>query len=469
MMQGQGETGKEPVTGPVKRGAALLVTTLSSFLTPFMAASVTVALPSIQREFNMDALLLNWVATSFLLAAAVFLLPVGRIADIYGRKRIFTYGTVVFTVFSGLCGCAGSGPALLVYRAIQGVGGAMVFGTGIAIVTSVFAPQERGRMLGINIAAVYLGLSLGPFFGGLLIEHLGWRSIFLANVPCGALMVTCILWKLRHVEWAEARGEPLDLVGSVIYGLSLVAIMFGFTRLPALSAGAMTIAGIIGIVLFLKWESRVAHPLFDVALLTHNRVFAFSNLAAFVNYSATFAVTFLLSLYLQYVRGMSPQNTGILLVSQPVVQAFFSPFAGRLSDRVEPRVVASTGMAITVVGLFLFSFLHDTTNLAAIVLGLALLGLGFALFSSPNTNAIMGSVDKKFYGVASGAVATMRILGQMFSMGITVLVFALILGRVKIEPQYYALFMGCVRIIFLIFCFLCLAGVFASLARGKMR
>ena len=193
------------------------------------------------------------------------------------------------------------------------------------------------------------------------------------------------------------------------------------------------------------------------------------NLAAFVNYSATFAVTFLLSLYLQYVRGMSPQNTGILLVSQPVVQAFFSPFAGRLSDRVEPRVVASTGMAITVVGLFLFSFLHDTTNLAAIVLGLALLGLGFALFSSPNTNAIMGSVDKKFYGVASGAVATMRILGQMFSMGITVLVFALILGRVKIEPQYYALFMGCVRIIFLIFCFLCLAGVFASLARGKMR
>lgn len=451
-----------------QRKAALLVTIIASFLTPYMAASISVALPTIGREFHMDALLLGWVATSFLLAAAMFLVPLGRIADIYGRKKVFTYGMSIFTLASLLCALSRSGHELIAFRVIQGIGGAMVFGTSVAILTSVFPPEERGKALGINVAAVYLGLSLGPFLGGLLVAHLGWRSIFYINAPLCAFTVVLVVLRLKG-EWAESRNEPFDLVGSLIYGLSLVGVMYGFHHLPSLPGAAMIAGGIVGVLLFIVWEKRSAHPVFNVDLLFRNRIFAFSNLAALINYSATFAVTFLLSLYLQYVRGFGPERAGLLLIAQPVVQALFSPFAGRLSDRVEPRIVASTGMSLIVVGLVFFSFLQDSTPLPLIVSILSLLGLGFALFSSPNTNAIMGSVDRKFYGVASGSLATVRIIGQTFSMGITVLVFAVNLGRVKIEPQHYQLFVQSMRLIFVIFAGLCIVGVVASLVRGRMR
>jgi len=446
----------------------LVVTSISTFITPFNTSAINIALPAIGEEFSADAISLSWVATSILLATAIFLVPLGRLADIHGMKKMMLSGLAVYILSAIMAAISGSITMLIISRAIQGLGSAMIFSTSTALLVMGTSPEKRGNVLGINVACVYIGLSLGPFIGGLLTQAPGWRSIFwlMAILSLVTLILTL---RLIKGEWAPAKGEYFDLSGSVIYGAGLIAMMWGFSEIPDWSGFVAIAASIVILAGFITRELKIKSPVLNIQLFISNRVFGLSNLAALINYAATFAVTFLLSLYLQYVRGMSPQNTGILLVSQPVVQAFFSPFAGRLSDRVEPRVVASTGMAITVVGLFLFSFLHDTTNLVAIVSGLALLGLGFALFSSPNTNAIMGSVDKKFYGVASGAVATMRILGQMFSMGITVLVFALILGRVKIEPQYYALFMGCVRIIFLIFCVLCLAGVFASLARGKMR
>jgi MFS family permease len=206
-----------------------------------------------------------------------------------------------------------------------------------------------------------------------------------------------------------------------------------------------------------------------VNLFRKNTVFAFSNLAALINYSATFAVGFLLSLYLQYIKGLAEQSAGFILVSQPVVMAVFSPFAGRLSDRIEPRLVASTGMALTAAGLFLLTFLNENTALGFIVAILVLLGLGFALFSSPNTNAVMSSVEKKFYGVASGTLGTMRLTGQMLSMGIAMLIFAVYVGEVQITAQYYPPFLSGIRAAFFIFAVLCFGGVFASLARGRAR
>lgn len=196
---------------------------------------------------------------------------------------------------------------------------------------------------------------------------------------------------------------------------------------------------------------------------------AFSNLAALINYSATAAVAFLLSLYLQYIKGRRPQAAGLILVSQPIIMAIFSPLAGRLSDKIEPRLVASTGMALTVVGLAWLIFLTENTPIAWLIANLVLLGLGFALFSSPNTNAVMSSVDKKFYGVVSATLATMRLLGQMFSMGIAMLIFAVIIGKVQITPDKYEAFLRSCQIAFAIFAMFCLAGIFASLARGKLR
>lgn len=458
----------EMTTNNISKPFVLVITTLSSFLTPFMGSSVNIALPTISNEFAMDAVLLSWVSISFIMAAAMFLVPFGRIADIYGRKRIFTCGILIYTVSSLLTAFSTSASMLIFFRILQGIGGAMIFGTGMAILISVFPVGERGKALGINVAAVYLGLSLGPFLGGFLTQHFGWRSIFLANVPLGLIMIALIFCKLKG-EWAEARGERFDFVGSLIYSLTLIAIMYGFSLLPSMSGAWLIAMGALGVLAFIKWEMKTESPVLDINLFRNNRTFAFSNLAALINYCATFAVNFLLSLYLQYIKGISPQNTGLILVSQPIVMAIFSPFAGRLSDRFEPRIVASIGMALTVIGLLFLTFLSEKTSLEFIITTLILLGFGFALFSSPNTNAIMSSVEKRFYGIASGTLGTMRLTGQVLSMGIAVLIFATYIGRVQITPEYYPLFLKSAKVAFIIFSVLCFFGTFASLLRGKVR
>jgi len=448
--------------------AALLVATLTSFLTPFMGSSVNIALPTIGREFGMDAVLLGWVATAYLLSAAMFLVPFGRIADIHGRKRIFTYGIMTFALSSLLSAIAPSAIFLVSCRILQGIGSAMIFGTGIAILTSVFPAKERGKVLGINVAAVYSGLSLGPFLGGFLTQQLGWRSIFFLNVPLSLIIIAFTLWKLKG-EWAGAKGEKFDFTGSVIYSLSLPAMMYGFTLLPAMSGAWLIGLGVLGLLAFIKWEIKAESPVLNINLFRNNRVFAFSNLASLINYGATFAVTFLLSLYLQYTKGLSPQQAGTILVCQPVVMALFSPLAGRLSDKIEPRVVASIGMGFTMIALFLFTSLSENTGLGYVITSLIVIGFGLALFSSPNTNAIMSSVQKKSYGVAAATVGTMRLTGQMLSMGIAMLVFAVYIGRAEITPENYPLFLRSAKTAFIIFTVLCFGGIFASLARGKVR
>lgn len=448
--------------------AALLIATLSSLLTPFMSSSVNLALPSIAREFGIDAVVLSWVATSYLLAAAVSLVPFGRLADICGRKRIFTQGVTMFTIASFLSAVSTSGFMLIVCRVFQGIGSAMIFATGIAILTSVFPPQERGKALGINIAAVYVGLSLGPFLGGLLTHHFTWRSVFLVTIPLGLLIIAVVRWRLPG-EWAEAGGEAFDIPGTIFYGLSLIAIMGGLSMLPAIRSLVLIFCGVISFLVFVAWELHTAHPVLNLTLFMSNRVFAFSNLAALINYSAIFAVTFLLSLYLQHIKGLSPQSAGLILVAQPLVQAAFSPLAGSLSDRIEPRIVASVGMFVTTIGLGCFTILGEATSVVFIVGSLVVLGFGLALFASPNTNAIMGSVERKYYGLASGSVGTMRLLGMMISMGIATLVFAVLIGRVPITVEIYPSLIKGARVAFTIFVILCLGGIAASSVRGRLR
>jgi EmrB/QacA subfamily drug resistance transporter len=448
----------------------LLVVTLAAFLAPFDGSSVNVALPSIGKEFSMDAISLGWVATAYLLASAMFLVPFGRIADIYGRKKIFNIGILAFTVASFSMVLCRSALMLICFRVFQGIGAAMIFGTGIALLTSVFPPQERGKALGITVAATYVGLSVGPFLGGFLTLHFGWRSIFLVNVPIGLAIITLTSINLKG-EWAEAKGEKFDLTGSIIYCLSLIAIMYGFSsfsRWGAMLSAGLILMGVLGIFVFVKWEMGTKSPVLDILLFRGNRAFALSNLAALIHYSATFAITFFLSLYLQYIKKLNPQSAGSILIFQPIVMAICSPFAGRLSDRIEPRIVASMGMALTAVGLFLLAFLHGDTSLEFIAADLILIGLGFALFSSPNTNAVMSSVEKRFYGVASGTLGTMRLTGQMFSMGIAMLIFAIHIGHTQITPEYYPAFLMSTRSAFIFFGIFCSGGVLASLARGKV-
>ena len=293
---------------------ASLVAALASFLTPFMGSAINLAIPSIGKQFGSSAYLLGWVATCYLLAAAAFLVPLGRLADIRGRKKIFILGLRVFLVSSLFCGSAWSMETLLIFRVCQGIGGAMIFGTAVAILTSVYPPRERGRMLGLNSAAVYTGLSLGPVLGGALNHNLGWRSIFYFTALFAIVVLALTITRLKG-EWAGARGEKFDLPGAVLYTVGLIALLTGVSSFTA--PGGMKyllFPGLIILAEFVKYAvSNVDKPVLDLKLFAKNMTFAFSNLAALINYSATFAVTFLLSLYLQVVVGYDSQTS--LLVS----------------------------------------------------------------------------------------------------------------------------------------------------------
>jgi EmrB/QacA subfamily drug resistance transporter len=458
----------DPASKSTSKGVVLLVATMASFLFPFALSAVNIALPTIGKELSLDAVTLGWIATAYLLSSASLLVPFGRIADIYGRKKIFTCGIVIFTLASLCLGMANSATMLISCRAFQGVGGAMLFGTAVALLTTVFPANERGKVLGINVAATYMGLTLGPALGGVLTHNLGWRSIFFLSALLGLAVIGVVLWKLKG-EWTGAKGERFDLVGSVIYSLGLIALIYGFTLLPAMSGVGLIIGGIIGLSAFVRWETRTRSPVLDLSLFRNSRVFTLSNVAALINYSATFAVSFLISLYLQYVKEFNPESAGLILVAMPAMQAIFSPLAGRLSDRIEPRLIASAGMSLTTVGLIIFVLLGEETPLGLIIGNLILMGFGFALFSSPNTNAVMSSAPKTAYGVASATLATMREVGMVLSMGIAMLMFTVYIGRVQITPEYYSLFQQSMKVSFIIFAALCFSGIFASLARGKVR
>jgi len=458
-----------PMGNGTRRGVVvLLVTTTASFIFTFMSSAVNIALPRLGKELSLDAVMLGWIATAYLLSSAALLVPFGRIADIYGRKKIFTCGMVIFTLSSFVAGLASSVTMLISCRVFQGIGGAMIVGTAIALLITVFPASERGKVLGINVAATYIGLSVGPVLGGVLTHNLGWRSIFFSSALLGLAVIGVVLWKLKG-EWSGAKGEKFDFVGSVIYILGLVALVYGFTLLPARPGVWLIIGGAIGLSAFTRWEMRTKSPVLDISLFRNSKTFAFSNLAALINYSATFAVSFLMSLYLQYLKGFNPESAGLILVAMPATQAIFSPLAGRLSDRIEPRLIASTGMALTTAGLTIFAFLSQQTALELVIGNLILIGLGFALFSSPNTNAVMSSAPKTAYGVASATLATMRQVGMVLSMGVAMLMFTLYMGRVQITPEYYSLFQQSMKTAFIIFAILCFCGIFASLARGKVR
>lgn len=440
---------------------------LSAFLTPFMAAAVNVALPEIQRHFRVDVIVLSWVHTSYLLATSIFLLPAGKLADMLGRRKIFVYGISLFTLASCLSALSPNIWMLLASRVVQGLGSAMIFGTGMAMIATAFPPGERGKAIGLNVTVVYLGQSVAPFVGGILTQYFSWRGVFFATIPVG-ILTTCIsIWRLKW-SWHRPPFEGFDVIGSLIYGVSIMFFMVGLSGIPS-NRGFLGVAlGLVLFIIFVAWELKVASPVLNVDLFRANRPFALSSAAALINYSATFAVTFLLSLYLQYMRNLNPLQTGLVLMALPITMALFSPFAGRLSDRIQPRKVASVGMALTAFGLFSMAFASEHPSITTVVLNLMLVGLGFALFSSPNMNAIMTSVNPADYGLASSTVGTMRLLGQMLSMGIASLMFSLYLGSQSMTPQMYPLFLKCVTATFCVFGFTCVLGILASLARGKI-
>lgn len=448
--------------------SVLTIAILSSFLGPFLISSVNIALPAIEKEFSLNAVALSWIVTSYLLSSAIFLLPVGRLADLTGEVRLFKSGMIIFTLATFMCALAPTGMMLIIMRVFQGLGAAMTMTTNAPLLISAFPPAERGKVLGYNVAAVYLGLALGPFVGGILTQHWGWRFIFFFSTFLGIIGIIITMFQLKKVEVAKSAGK-FDITGALIYAAALTLIVYNTSHLKDQFGYILLLAGILLLLLFVYQCSKSAHPLFDTALFTKNKLFAYSNLAALINYSTTASIIFLMSLFLQKVKGLTPQETGAILIAQPVVMALLSPYAGKLSDRIEPRLLASTGMLLNAIGLLLLGFVGQGTSQLIIIGMLLFMGFGFALFSSPNMNTIMSSVEKRQLGTASGTASTMRIIGQMVSMTFVMLMFSSRFNGAQIAQVSNELFIGTTQFIYLFFAGLSLAGVYFSFVRGDLR
>ncbi len=439
---------------------------LTSFLVPFVGSALNLALPQIGHDLDMNAVTLSLMVSAYLLPCAMFQMPAARLGDLYGRRKIYLLGIGAFSLFSLLSSLAWSPGSLIAFRALTGIGSAMMFGTAMAILTSLFPAHQRGKTLGINTAVVYFALAAGPLFGGLLTHYLGWRSIFVACCLAGVTAVIFSLIAIRD-EWTEARGEPFDFIGAALYALTLFAVIYGFSLLPNTTSWLLLALGIAAAFAFIRFEYRCRFPVFNLGLLVDNRAFRLSTVAAMINYSVTAASTFLLSLYLQYVRGLDAQHAGFLLMLQPIMQTFVSPLAGRWSDRVHPASLATAGMVMVTLALLGLCFLTENTPWLTLAALLLLFGAGFGIFSSPNVNMIMSSVDRPAYGTASAVTGTARLIGQSFSIGIATLTIHLYLGTAAVSAAHHAAFMSSLRLACAVFAMLCLVGIYASASRLK--
>jgi len=447
----------------------LLVNSLSAWTTAFMTTGINIALPSIQTEFRLSAVALGWLPLSYVLASAIFLLPFGRVGDRIGRRLLFLLGMVLFALSSVALVLAGSYALLVVFRFTQGLGSAMIFSTSMAMVTLVYPDKGRGRAMGIAVAAAYVGMTTGPIVGGVIVHNTGWRNLFLVIGCIAFFNVALDLWLLRRAEWKPRHPEGFDWSGSVIWAVGLSLLLIGLSWLPLFRGLWLAVAGVAGLALFAWWEWRAREPIMVLRLFRHNRLFLFSNLTALISYASIWGYTYLMSLYLQFVKGLDAQSAGLVLIVGVALQCLVAPAAGRLSDRIDPRWVASFGMALCTLALLLFSFLSAGTPYWYVVLALCLLGAGYGFFSPPNQIAIMGSVDRRYVGFASANMSTMRMIGMALSIAVATLVISTIVGRHDIEPADYPRLLTAIRVTFGLLTGISVLSVVASLARGTAR
>lgn len=438
----------------------LLICTVLSFFTVFAVNAVNVVIPSIAAEFHMNNIVQNWVTIIFLLVVAVLSVPAGQISGKYGLKKVTILSIVLFIIISIVNVLVTSTELFLTCRLILGIALSFINVTSMAMIVSAFKPEDRGAALGINITGVYVGLSLSPVLGGVLNYHLGWRSVVLFGVPFLLVILALLLFKIKD-EWITFEGIPIDFKGSLVYGIGMVLFIYGFTMLNQTSGIVLTVLGIIFLVVFGLIELRQDNPVFDIKFFK-NRKFLSSNFASLSAYLATYAAVTILNYHLQYIKGFDSQTAGMILLVAPICQVILAPIAGKLSDKYVPQILAAIGMGLGTVSLVLFSFLDNGTSLEFLIVAMIIYGVGFGLFSPPNTNVIMGSVPPKDTSIASAAVSTMRTVGQAMSMGILTLVFAFVMGNVPIVEKYYPLLISSCQITCLICVGLCLLSVFAS-------
>lgn len=402
---------------PVSPWWVLVAVCLGAFVAPLGMASVNVALPAMARELNASAVLVSWVPTIVLISNIIFMLPAGKLADNVGRKRVFLWGIALNSTASALAFFAQSIEMVLVVRFFQGMGAAMMFATSLALLISVFPPEKRGLPLGLNAACVYFGLTLAPALGGWVTDAFGWRFVFLMPLPIVVMAVSMIAWRVPG-DWFGERQSRFDWIGAVTFGVWAIALVIGLTGLPGLWQSGVLALSFVLLVQFIRRQARREQPLIRVQMFRESRLFSFSLITALFMYASSYPLGFLLSLYLQYVRGYSAADAGQVLLVQALTMAFVAPLAGRLSDYLPARWLASVGCFCTLCGYGLLSTLGVSTEPGFIILALFLVGLGFGFFSSPNNHVVMQSAHSTEVGVAAATLNLARVVGNLVGMSL---------------------------------------------------
>ena len=445
----------------------LLTVCIAQFMAPFMLTAVGVALPSLGRDLGASAMQLGLIEQLYVVSLAMAMLAFGRLGDIIGQRRVMLPGLALFTGLTCSLGFTASVEMIMFQRFFQGMGAAMMLSGSLALVAAAYPPEIRGRKIGLVSAFTYAGLSAGPVLGGYVTGHFGWRWVFLMSAPLGLAATGMCLFGMREAV-KNASGERMDWRGGLAYAASVGLVMLGAAHAREIPLGpAMIAGGVLGLALFLRLQTHTPCPLLDVGLLRRNRFFTLSCLAALGSYAATFGLTFFMSLYLQYAKGLPPRLAGFVLLAQPVMQVIASPLSGRLAERMAPARLATIGMLISAAGLFAAAMtIGPDTPLWLLVLELAVIGTGFGVFVTPNSTAIMASVQKRQFGLASGMIASMRTLGMAVSMTSITLIFALFMHDAAIGPDTLPAFLTSLRVGLTAFAIYSCLGVLLSLLRG---
>lgn len=426
-----------------------------SFAGPFVATALTVAIPRMAAEFGVLPNRLSEMIAFFLMATAAALLPCGKLSDIYGRRNIYTKALLLFLGTTIAAAGAPTLPWLLGCYIIQGLALAAIYVSYMPLLLAMTPEDRQGHVLGRAVALTYGGLSCGPVMGGLLLQTVSWRYIFLIT----AVLIAMSYVAIRPVkgEW-YAKGAPfVNIVSTLLSAPAIMLCLYGIS-----AASPLLWVGLVLLGLFIFHESRSYHPILPLYIF-RNLTFSLANLASFIQYSATYAVSFLVSLYAQLVLHLSPAMTGLLLVVQPIFIALLSTKAGDLADTYSGQYVSAGGLFITTLGLGALAF-TDTHSLVTLTVYLGILGIGTALFGAPNNKTIMSAVKPAYHGLAASMLALARNLGQAISMALVTLFLTSQAARLS---DYSLVVATTFHTAFLVFTILCALAMVCSLIRRQ--
>ncbi len=454
----------------------LTVTTVGIFMATLDASIVVVGLPTVINDLQTNLVLGVWIITIYRLMITILLVSVGRLADLYGRVRLYNYGFAVFTIGSLLSALALSAEQLLFFRLIQGIGAALLFVNSVAIVTDSFAGTgELGKGIGINQVAINLGTITGYTLSGVLIQNFGWRSIFLVNVPVGIFGTYWSKRRLKEIS-TPAREEKFDALGAITFSGSITSLLLGLTLggITSITTQFLTVLSILLMALFIIVERRTVHPVLDLSLFK-NRLFTAGNLANLLSGVAFAALAFTMTLYFQLVRGYDAQTTGLALIPLELAFILVGPLSGSLSDKYGQRGLSTLGLIITALGFLLLAGLGPSTPDSQILIWLGIIGVGVGIFRSPNASSVMGSVPREKRGISSGVRATIINTSIVASipMAVALMTVAIpydrlitIIGDNQLSPQDLSAFLAGLQHAFLVFAGITLVSAVFSALRG---